>query len=356
MLRISIGMRRLRGEKRHYFWCVVIKSIGGIFMDNIKKSELAQSAVQKGKASFASLRKTLVAAAVAVSTLGVASDVVAQSSSSYTRIEGVAVTGFNRLLSAPVWDLGPGFGGIGFNFVFGYNPDGTTNEIPLTPDSSMDLIVASGFDPAQLAVAPQPDESTTNIPFKDVPVIVAGDGARAPVRSSQVADPWEASKSFPSTDTTLEEWLKARGTLHIKCRSDGTAYLKVNAWGLVPNGVYTLWGVFSRDFSGDGNIDGMGPSALGGVPNVAVASIIGRASIARELNFCPTEEDNLKTIAMAFHSDGNAYGGVPELGGAGFPGGTITHDHLNWAVNVEANLEGFELARGIRASQDRAVK
>jgi len=325
-------------------------------MGNSHKSGSTQSLVKQGKAMFASMRKTMVAAAVAVAALGATADVVAQSSSSYTRIEGVAVTGFNRLLSAPVWDLGPGFGGIGFNFVFGYNPDGTTDEIPLTPDSPLDLIVASGFDPAQLLVAPQPDESTTNIPFKDVPVIVGGDGTRAAVRASTEADPWESSKSYPSMDTTLEEWLKARGTLHIKCRSDGSALLKVNAWGLIPNGVYTLWGVFSRDFSGDGNIDGMGPSALGGVPNVAIASIIGRASITRELNFCPTEEENLKTVAMAYHSDGNVYGGVPELGGVGFPGGTITHDHLNWAVNVEANLEGFELARGMRATFDAAEK
>lgn len=304
-------------------------------MDNIQKSELAQSVVSKGKAKFASLRKTLVAAAVAVSALGVTTDAISQTNTSYTRIEGVAVTGFNRLLSAPVWDLGPGFGGIGFSFVFGYNPDGTTDEIPLTPESSMDLIVASGFDPAQLAVVPQPEESTTNIPFKDVPIIVSPAGDRAPVRASTEADPWEASKSYPSRDTTLGEWLKARGTLHIKCRSDGTAYLKVNAWGLIPNGVYTLWGIFSRDFSGDGNIDGMAPSALGGVPNLAIANIIGRASITRELNFCPTEEENLKTVALAYHSDGNVYGAVPELGEAGLPGGTITHDHLNWAVNVE---------------------
>lgn len=298
------------------------------------------------------LRKTLAASAVAVAALGSTTDVLAQTNSSYTRVDGVAVTGFNRLLSEPVWDLGPGFGGIGFNFVFGYNPDGSTNEIPLTSESSMDLIVASGFDPAQLAVVPQPDESTTNIPFKDVPIIVSPAGDRAPVRASTEAEPWEASKSYPSRETTLGEWLKARGTLHIKCRNDGTAYMQVNAWGLIPNGVYTLWGVFSRDFSGDGNIDGMAPSALGGVPNLAVASAAGLASISRELNFCPTEEETLKTVAMAYHSDGNVYGAVPELGAAGLPGGTVTHDHLNWAVNVEAGLQGTDLAQGIRALQD----
>lgn len=317
-------------------------------MDNIQKSELVQTVVKKGQAKFASLRKTLVAAAVAVSALGVTSDALAQSNASYTRVEGVAVTGFNRLLSAPVWDLGPGFGGIGFSFVFGYNPDGSYNEIPLTPDSSMDLIVASGFDPAQLIVVPAPDDAITNIPFSDVHIIVDPAGGRAQVRDSTEADPWEPSKSYPSDDTTLEEWLNAQGTLHIKCRDDGTANIKVNAAGLIPNGVYTLWGIFSRDFSGDGNIDGMAPSALGGVPNVALADIVGRASISRELNFCPTEEFNLKTVALAYHSDGNIYGSVPELGGAGLPGGTITHDHLNWAVNVEANLEGFTLFEEMR--------
>lgn len=325
-------------------------------MVNMQRTEHAKKASNNGKAKPTLLRKTLVAAAVAVSSLGAATDALSQTNSSYTRVEGVAVTGFNRLLSEPVWDLGPGFGGIGFNFVFGYNPDGTTDEIPLTPESPMDLIVASGFDPAQLAVVPQPDEATTNIPFKDVPIIVSPAGDRAPVRSSVEADPWEASKSYPSRETTLGEWLKARGTLHIKCRSNGTAYIQVNAWGLIPHGVYTLWGVFSRDFSGDGNIDGMAPSALGGVPNLAVASAAGLASISRELNFCPTEEESLKTVAMAYHSDGNVYGAVPELGAAGLPGGTITHDHLNWAVNVEASLLGADIAQSIRETQDAEVK
>ena len=249
-------------------------------------------------------------------------------------IEGVAVTGFNRRLSEPLWDIGAPFGSVGFNFLFGYNDQGGSTPFDLTDSTPLDTLVASGFDPAFGALFPTPDPELLNIPLRDVAVIVSDDRTRAQVPGVLDAPGFAVTKSAPNDPITLDDWLKAEGTLRIDCKQDGTSEITVTTKNLVVNGVYTLWGVFALDFDADGVDDAAIPIALGGVPNAMVVDKSGKAEITRILSFCPQDEPSLKTVAIAFHSDGNIYGGVPELGTVGFPGGTITHDQLNFPVNV----------------------
>jgi len=242
-------------------------------------------------------------------------------------------------LSQPVWDFGGAFGAIGFNFAFAHNPaDGATTPFDLTPESPDDTVLASGFDPALGALFPAPAPENQNLPFMDVAVIVAPDGTRAPVPDVQDAEPWAASRSYPNEEIVLGDWMKVKGIMKIKCDDNGGSVLSIKARNLVVNGAYTLWGVFERDFSGDGNIDGMAPSALGGAPNILIPDAKGRGSITRHLPFCPMNEPTLKIATLAFHSDANVYGAVPELGLLGFPGGTSTHDHISFPINVVSKI------------------
>ncbi len=254
-----------------------------------------------------------------------------------TKIEAVAVTGANRLLSQPVWDLGPPFGLGGFNFVFGFNPAGPD---PLDLDESTpgDTLLATGADPNILAVfgltLDDIDPDLLNVPFRDVAIIVDPAGGRAQVPSVLDVPGFAPSKSRPNDPITLDQWLEASGSLRIRCRDDGTAIVRVKLKKLIVNGVYTLWGVFVLDLDNDGIDESIVPVPLGGVPNVLIADKQGKASITRTVNFCPLEEPRLKTINIAFHSDGNVYGGVRALPLAGLPGGVVTHDQINFPVNV----------------------
>lgn len=279
-------------------------------------------------------------ALTALATVGAANanDVLRQTDDTYA-VLGTPMTGFNRHLSQPVWDFGGAFGAIGFNFAFGHNPEaGATTPFDLTPESSDDTILASGFDPALAALFPAPAPENQNRRFMDVGVMATPDGTRFSVPNVQDAEPWAASRSYPNEDITLGDWMTVKGIMKVKCDDNGGSVLTIKARNLVVNGAYTLWGVFERDFSGDGNIDGMAPSALGGAPNILIPDSRGRGSITRHLSFCPMTEPTFKIATLAYHSDANVYGAVPELGLAGFPGGTSTHDHISFPVNVVSKI------------------
>ena len=271
-----------------------------------------------------------------ICTLAVApflSTMLTQEGGMVATIEGVAVTGANRALGQPVWDLGAPFGLGGFNFVFGYN-EGGSESFDLTPETPGNTLVATGLDP-NLGLPPGTvDPALLNVPFRDVAIIVDGAGGRAQVPSVLDAPGFAPSKSAPNEPITLGAWMAARGRLFINCRPDGTARLRVRVRDVIVNGVYTLWGVFGLDTDENGEPDTIMPVALGGVPNVMIGDKNGKASIARTINFCPMTEPSLLTINIAWHSDGNVYGAVPELPLAGFPGGVVTHDQINFPINV----------------------
>lgn len=260
-------------------------------------------------------------------------------------LEGHVVTGFNRFLSAPIWDLGPGAGGVGFSFLFAYD-EGSAKPAPLTAASPMDTMLATGFD-AELFGDIAPAE-LLNIPLHDV-ARVADDGSRVRVKKATETLPYELARSVPNDSITLGDWMKASGNMTFTCYEDGSANVHIEATNLIPNGVYTLWGIFWRDFSGDGNIDGMAPSPFGGVPNVLVADINGSGTISRTLNYCPQDELTLVTTALAYHSDGNVYGGAPEIMmPPGVTSGMVSHEHLAWGVHVQGPLIGSFIAEALQ--------
>ncbi len=286
---------------------------------------------------------TVVAPAVLLAVAPFVSTMFTPQGGMVANIEGVAVTGANRLLGQPVWDLGAPFGPGGFNFVFGYN-EGGVEPFDLTPSTPGNTLVATGVDPNILAMIHpvEVDPDMLNVPFRDVAIIVDGAGGRAQVPSVLDVPGFAPSKSVPNEDITLDEWLAAQGRLFIKCRPNGKANIRVRVRNVIVNGVYTLWGVFGLDTDENGEPDAIMPVALGGVPNVMIGDKNGKASIERTLNFCPMTEPSLLTINIAWHSDGNVYGGVPELPLVGLTGGIITHDQINFPINVAGEASAAE--------------
>ncbi len=256
-------------------------------------------------------------------------------------VDGVAVTGFNRLLSQPIWDLGAPFGAAGFNFVYAFNPAGD-DPLDLTDATPGNTLIASGVDPNYLVAfgitAADFDPDLANVPFRDVATIVDPFGGRAQVPSVLDVPGFAASKSLPNDPLTLDDWLSAEATLEYECNSDGTADIEIEAENLVVNGVYTIWGVFRLDTDNDGTFDTIIPVALGGVPNVFIADEDGEGSIERTINLCPDEEPSLLNIDIAYHSDGIVYGALPELPRGGLPGGLATHDQINFPINVAGTV------------------
>ena len=61
-------------------------------------------------------------------------------------IDGVVVTGANRLLGKPLWDPGEPSEPDGFNFVYGYN-EGGDEPFDLMPQTPGNTLVATGADP-----------------------------------------------------------------------------------------------------------------------------------------------------------------------------------------------------------------
>ncbi len=247
-------------------------------------------------------------------------------------IEGRVVTGINRLFGEPVHELGA-LGTLGFTTVAGFNCDGT-EPIPLTSSSPLDTVLASTVDPAileALGIPPESvDPSRLDVPLNEVGVITGTDGTRMSVRDHLSAGQLEPSRVHSRGPITLGQWLKARGRARLRCVG-GRAFIEMRFRGLVPRGLYTVWQVLVGE---------QGPVALpmGGVPNVVVSDGYGQGNFSARLNFCPLAlqegEVPLAIIEVLYHSDGAAYGAVPELQKAGFPPGLVTHVHLDFPVSA----------------------
>lgn len=255
------------------------------------------------------------------------------SAQAQTRIlQGRAVTGVNRLLGQPVFELGP-FGGVGFNDVGAYNSKGG-EALPLTSKSPAGTVLASIVDPGFLDlfhVDPNSvDPAKLNIPLRDVGVVVDPTGKRQAVRdifhSSQLA-PSRASVGGP---ITLGQWLSARGAGVISC-SGHTASLQLVMTGLVPRGLYDVWGVMLT-------AQGPAPICLGGSPCAFMTDDKGNALFSATLNFCPYnlrgDEVPLGVVEILFHSDHALYGSQPELFYGGYPPGLVSHSQLEFAVSA----------------------
>ena len=116
------------------------------------------------------------------------------------------------------------------------------------------------------------------------------------------------------------KWLRLLMNHIPNCSRDGSrGSVSILFWGLVDNGLYTVWAV-----PADENIL---PSAFGGVPNVFTADRGGSAFVHRTVAYCPTDGD-LINITAAYHSDGMVYGNFPDATLDGFTSGIVAHDHV----------------------------
>ncbi len=270
------------------------------------------------------------------------------------RINAMAVTGVNDLCGSPIWDFP-----INYTFLGEYDEtEGAIDALPLNELNCQndDIILATTTDSNFLADFGAPSDASElnkNIPINEVAVIVGGDSHRSqvPFRQDTVLSP-SITNGHSATPTTLGDWMEAKGTARLTCKRNGTAKFSARFHNLIPNGVYTMWEIWSTENNlGDTAIAAV---PLGGVPNVLAADPHGRAKYSRILSGCPKTEilqngDVMRFIDVVYHSDGNVSGGVPGLGGtvsrfvdaegndytSTLPVGTISHTHLIFPINVD---------------------
>lgn len=259
-------------------------------------------------------------------------------------VQGAAVTGFNRLLDAPVMDLGH-LGGFGFNTVAAFNPDGKS-PIPLTIDSLENTLLSTMVDDAflQAFFGDEPfnvDPVTVNVPLREVPTnTTPANGPYVMTKGTLDTEPYQKflpGQAEPVYPITLGSWLQARGLATIQCSGDDEATVDLILGGLIPNRIYSVWGFFlSPDLTFP--MKDFGPILpLGGVPNLFVSDKNGSGRFKRVLNFCPgnikEDEVPLVNFFVVYHSDQMANGGMmsfPER--SRFPG-TSAHVQLQFAVH-----------------------
>ena len=257
-----------------------------------------------------------------------------------TNINGVAVTGTNRMYGQPIADYGPPLGTVGFSNVGIYNPGGQ-DPMSIDENSPGDAVLATIVDPDFLAAVGLPitliDQNLVNIPLREVGINVspAGD-VREPVPDATAVDPLVPNQAIPAGPISLDEWLSAKGTARIACGDLGGA-ISLVLKGLLSNRIYTIWGIFE---SAAGAFVAV---PLGGAPNVIATDGSGKGSFRRVLNYCPFETteqgSRLLAIDVVYHSDQQVYGFVPDLTLKGFITGTTTHTQLEFTISGESLLK-----------------
>jgi len=274
------------------------------------------------------------------------------------RAVGVVQTGPNDRCGSPVWTLALLASGPESHGTFlGKKDDSAfaSGALPLvssdcTSPAQPDAVLATTYDDAfgteRGWLAPDPE--LENRSLRSVPV-PSGNDVRAvlPVAGALPPNPLPPTVAEPDDPITLESWLAAAGDLEIVCDDGaGTATLAAEMQGLVPNGVYTMWGQWET------TTPSLLAAPIGGLPNTIVADAGGRAAYCRALAFCPLDlapdGSELQFLSLVFHADGTTYGAVPYeafttrvfvgLGGGPFtssiPGGIVSFDQLGFRVHA----------------------
>jgi len=272
---------------------------------------------------------------------------------------GIAVTGLNDLCGAAVFSL-PLPAGMPPTFhaatLGEYAPQ---EELPFPLSSNNcheDIVVTTHTDPSFIAATGLPDVDTRlkNIPLREVPVISNPDGSRSAL-STLNRVPGNAlppTKSNPNDAITLGGWLNARGLMHLRCKADGSARINLRFRNLIPNGVYSLWGLWNSTPPGSPRARLL-PVPLGGIPNVLVPDSRGHATFTRNLASCPkdvtADGSVMLFIDLAYHSDNNVSGVFPQItatptkfktaDGTVFSSplitGAVTHDQVLFLISGE---------------------
>ncbi len=257
-------------------------------------------------------------------------------------INGIAVTGLNRLFDQPLTDLGP-FGNFGFTTVAAYNVTGA-DPIPLTPESSSSTVLATFVDPELVAALGLPidvvDPTLQNVPLREVGVNIAPTGTVFQPLPDALDNPpfipFQPSQAVPSQAITLGDWFKAKGAVTLRCLEGESPVVRVVISDMIPRRVYTVWAFF-LDKQAEPPLVNFGPiRPLGGVPNVIITDSTGRGSLEAVMNFCPLDvkegEVPLGAIFVAFHSDQQVYGTMPSFTDKGRFPGAMAHVQLYFPI------------------------
>jgi hypothetical protein len=257
--------------------------------------------------------------------------------------EALVSTGLNRSLGQPLLEYdfmpAPFKEQFGFEMLGVYNPNGPL-PLPLTADTPDTAILASfvdvdGVGPPQ-AIFQNVTPELVNVPLRDIGTYADPKLARGGAIPFQSDGPIiGATQADPSAPITKGDWFKASGTLRVNCTPEGSS-VSVNVKSLVPNRLYTVWALW-LDPSGPKMI----PVPLGGAPNVIITDKQGDGILERDLNFCPVDAalegidgKRLGGIGVHLHSDHAAYGPVPAPLAAGYPPGTVLHEHLGFNLGA----------------------
>lgn len=121
-----------------------------------------------------------------------------------------------------------------------------------------------------------------------------------------------ADKSGVPEGMTEEQWMQASGDARVVSTENGQATVELQASGLVPEGLYTIWWVTPQTLGMD-----MGPG--GGTPaNEFTADSEGNASTTITV----PADNTYGMIVVAYHADDQTHGEVPgEMG-------EVTFEHL----------------------------
>ncbi len=272
-------------------------------------------------------------------------------------IRGHNSTGPNDVCDKPIWELpAPLPPAAHFTLLGEYDSsESATSAIPLQQDNcNSNTVLATTIDPEFQGFFGflDPDPRVTNLRLNEVPVVASFDGIRQqlPVHGSPGSVPLPPTRSVPNEPVTLGDWFDASGKMWMRCR-DGEAKVVAYFRHLIPNGVYSMFGIWLTTPPG-ANSPTFLPVAFGGVPNTLVANSRGSASFSRKLSYCPKGEQQDSSILMfvdlAYHSDTTTHGAFPfrptgtvqlldqdgERYESNLPPGVSTHVQMGFPVNV----------------------
>lgn len=269
-------------------------------------------------------------------------------------VRSIVATGLNDSLGVPPFDLGPPFGKFKFAMVGAHNP-GATKPLPVTPDTPDSALLTTIVHPGFLQIARKTEADippgAENIPLASVPINVdfasvatAGPGRRAPLKGVMSAGPIDVAQAEPADPLTLGRWKKGHGILKIVCESTTRATLRMVVRSLRPVRIYGIGATMGGIFSLPQEQWTLAPFTIGGVPHIFVTDEHGDGSIERDINFCPLDppsmERPLLVMNLLQYSRHQNYGAVPEpVFVNGLFLGLVTHNHLQFPVNVEFSDE-----------------
>jgi hypothetical protein len=272
-------------------------------------------------------------------------------------VRSIVATGLNDSVGRPPFNLGSPFGSFSFAMMGAYKP-GASEPLPITPNTPDSALLATIAHPNFLLIAGKTaadiPPGSQNIPFRDVPVNVdfasiatVGPGMHIPLKGVMSAGPQDVAQAEPADPITLGQWKKGRGILKIVCQSTKQATLKMAVRNLLPHRMYGIGATMGGVHGLPEDQKRLAPFTIGGVPHVFITDEHGNGEIERLINFCPLDppsmERPLLVMNLLFYSRHQNYGAVPEpVFVNGLWLGMVTHNHLQFPVNVQLN-PGFEV-------------